>query len=151
MSSRRAPMSDCAYRTAVRATLSRPAPSRVRLRSSPVAGASLVLQIVGSSSLSGMEYARYRLYADAALHAPMAVLAERGTEVVATLQALCDKPQRLATLLRLLVHAHVLYCDDDAEAASVGSAEGTGLQAGAVTSNGASQAGKRQKRGRESR
>ena len=74
------------------------------------AAAVLVVELVGASSLTGMEYLRFRIYADAALHPPMAALVASGSEKVSRLQMLCEKPRRLLTLLRVLVHAHVLNC-----------------------------------------
>jgi hypothetical protein len=97
----------------------------LKLRDADAAPCALVVQLVGSSSLSGMEYVRYRIYTDAALHAPLAALAASGAEKVGRLQALCAKPERLRTLLRVLVHAHVLHCMSSAPATAEGTRAGS--------------------------
>lgn len=75
----------------------------------------LVVQMVGASSLTGMEYCRFAIECEAALYAPLKTLVDCGEAPVDALLALLDPTsrslatKRLKLLLSVLLFGRVLY------------------------------------------
>ena len=57
---------------------------------------------------SSLVASSFRIYCDAALHSAMATLVREGRAKVGALMQQSDRPGRLRTLLRVLLHANVL-------------------------------------------
>lgn len=74
----------------------------------------LVLQLSSTSSLSGVDYLRFSLHCPVGLLPAVKRLSVDGSTAVSVLQGLCGKGASgdLATLLRVLLHANVLYTEE---------------------------------------
>ena len=72
----------------------------------------LLVHLLGASSLTTLEYCRFSLLCGAELHAPLTALAQHGTAHVRKLSAQCTRPGRLLVALRCLLHANVLWSSE---------------------------------------
>eukprot|EP00747_Dinoflagellata_sp_TGD_P046907 gnl/TRDRNA2_/TRDRNA2_144702_c0_seq1.p1 gnl/TRDRNA2_/TRDRNA2_144702_c0~~gnl/TRDRNA2_/TRDRNA2_144702_c0_seq1.p1 ORF type:complete len:121 (+),score=9.79 gnl/TRDRNA2_/TRDRNA2_144702_c0_seq1:126-488(+) len=75
----------------------------------------LVIQLSSTSSLSKVDYLRVAVLCGSALHDPIKMLVLRGKSRVADLFKCCTESEaveELTTLLRVLLHARVLYIEE---------------------------------------
>jgi len=82
-------------------------------------GCTLVVHLASTSSLSGVDYLRFSLLCDASLHAAVKLLVLEGKANVAALKRQCNESSvgDLIALLRVLLHANVLYSEEAVTAA----------------------------------
>jgi len=73
----------------------------------------LIIEIFSESSLSTMEYVRFSLLCDIALHNAVDLLVGEGLVPMGELRERCGNHKDLAVLLRVLLHANVLYLEPD--------------------------------------
>jgi len=74
----------------------------------------LVVHLRSTSALSGMDYLNFSLLCGARLHGALCLLACRGEATLGALHDECDAEarQELTVLLRVLLHANVLYAEE---------------------------------------